>query len=285
MCTSLLQFMRTKVWLLSPVGRWLLSNLAKPPPANKHTPGNRMFEMHIKQRIYQYLRGTEGIHKKPADPLFLDVGANIGIHGLFTAALKIRTHAFEPMPKNLRLLECSVAANPELQDYFVLNPFALSDKTSEGGCMNVEHGNQGNSFFELNNQNCVSDGIKLRRLDEYWMQVLNREHVFLMKMDVQGFEGFVLKGGSEMFKQKPPLFLFMEYTPYRYRTYGIDAAQILRDLIGYGYSIRTLVGWRDVTLSNGEIERLAGSPDGNEFDLELTHQASLADYRSGRISF
>jgi hypothetical protein len=44
-----------------------------------YNQGNSMFEMHIKQRIYQYLRGTVGGFSKPHDPLFLDVGANIGM--------------------------------------------------------------------------------------------------------------------------------------------------------------------------------------------------------------
>jgi hypothetical protein len=41
--------------------------------------GNEMFEMHVKQRIYQLLRGTDGSFVPPKDPLFLDIGANIGI--------------------------------------------------------------------------------------------------------------------------------------------------------------------------------------------------------------
>ena len=43
-----------------------------------YSGGNAMFEMHIKERIYKYLRGTVGGFDRPKDPLFLDVGANIG---------------------------------------------------------------------------------------------------------------------------------------------------------------------------------------------------------------
>eukprot|EP00042_Codosiga_hollandica_P039536 m.332381 g.332381 ORF g.332381 m.332381 type:complete len:179 (-) comp55635_c0_seq2:65-601(-) len=149
---------------------------------------------------------------------------------------------------------------------------------------NVENGNQGNSYFELQNTNCVSSDIKLRILDEYWTQVLNREHIYLIKMDVQGFEGFVLKGGIQLLTQKPPLFIFMEYTPFRYRTYGMNPAQILKDLISQGYYVKTIHG-EDVTLFNGVLERLASAPDGHEFDLELTHTATLEKYKQGLISF
>ncbi len=59
----------------------------------------------------------------------------LGIHSLFTAALGIRTHAFEPMPKNLNVLRCSAAANPVISENIRINPFGLADKSSDGGCM------------------------------------------------------------------------------------------------------------------------------------------------------
>ncbi len=88
---------------------------------------------------------------------------------------------------------------------------------------NVQGDNQGNAFFEMNPmKGCSSTSIKLRALDDYWNYVLKQEHVFLMKIDVQGFEGFVFQGGVEMFKSKPPPFIFMEFSPERYRNYGVD---------------------------------------------------------------
>ena len=46
-----------------------------------HSHGNKMFEMRIKELIYQCLRASRAPFKhypRPANPLFLDVGANIG---------------------------------------------------------------------------------------------------------------------------------------------------------------------------------------------------------------
>ena len=116
----------------------------------------------------------------------------------------------------------------------------------------------------------------VRTLDDYWKQILKQEQVFLMKMDVQGFEGFAIKGGTEMFKTKPPIFLFMEFSPQRYRAYKVDGAQILKDLIGFGYNIKTIFG-EPVTLTNGKIEELAATASDLEFDLELTHSSFVIE--------
>ena len=149
---------------------------------------------------------------------------------------------------------------------------------------NVQGDNQGNAFFEMNPmKGCSSTSIKLRTLDDYWNYVLKQEHVFLMKIDVQGFEGFVFQGGVEMFKSKPPPFIFMEFSPERYRNYGIDGAQILKDLIGYGYHVKKISDGAEVTLTNGMVEKLT---EGNkEVDLELKHHKVLGQYSKGDIEF
>jgi hypothetical protein len=101
-----------------------------------------------------------------------------------------------------------------------------------------------------------------------------------MKIDTQGFEGFVLKGGEEMFLTKPPLHIFMEFSPHAYKRYGVDGAQMLKDMIGYGYSIKTIDG-QDITLTNGKLEELSvhykdDSDLDFEVDLELTHELAIA---------
>jgi FkbM family methyltransferase len=244
--------------------------------------GNNMFEMDLKAQLYRYIRATDGSYPKPENPIFLDVGANIGTHSLFFAAIGVRTHGFEPMPKNLNLIRCSVSSNPSMASTYEANGFGLSDKNNEGMCMRVDWNNQGNAFLETG-EDCTIGGIKLRRLDDYWKQVMKSEHPFAMKMDAQGFEGFVIKGGAEMFRTKPPVVFFMEYSPFRYRQYGIDASQILIDLMNYGYTIK----WfnKVVTVENGLVAKLAQSGDQIEENLVLVHHGLLDKLRNGLIKF
>jgi FkbM family methyltransferase len=246
--------------------------------------GNNMFEMNLREMMYQRLRGIDGTYRAPKNPLFIDAGANIGSHSLFLAALKVRVHAFEPMPRNLNLLRCSASSNAVMTKSFVANGFGLSNEDSDGGCMVVDADNQGNAFFVRDASKCKTGGIKVRKLDEYWKQMLHEEHVFMMKMDVQGFEGFLLQGGAEMFSTKPPVFFWLEYSPTRYREYHSDGEKILRDLLNWGYSIRNLQDDnQEITLHNGQIERLARTD--REWDMELVHTGLLEKLRAGRISF
>ena len=144
---------------------------------------------------------------------------------------------------------------------------------------------QGNSFFDKTATNCGSPGIKLRRLDDYWRSTLQGEQIMVMKMDVQGFESYIIYGAPEMMKAKPPVFIFMEYSPERYRVYGVDGALFLRRMIAYGYTIKhkhsAWGGESDVTLTNGEIERLASLS--GEYELEFTHTESVRRLKSGEL--
>ena len=107
----------------------------------------------------------------------------------------------------------------------------------------------------------------------------------VLKMDVQGFETKIISGAPDMMKAKPPVFVFMEYSPVRYRLYKVDGAQFLRDMIAYGYTIKLKHsewgGENDVTLTNGEIERLAAAV--GEHELEFAHTESVRQLRSGQL--
>eukprot|EP00042_Codosiga_hollandica_P043175 m.406357 g.406357 ORF g.406357 m.406357 type:complete len:380 (+) comp56494_c0_seq8:996-2135(+) len=249
--------------------------------------GNEMFEMPTRGAIYRHLRGLDLQLPRPRDPLFLDVGANIGIHALFTAALGIRTHAFEPLPKNFKVLECSMRANPTLAQFLTLNSFGLGQQNEDQACMSVESSNQGNSYLDLSRSKCTSARIKIRRLDDYWKEVLNFEQVYLMKLDVQGFEGFVLRGAMEMLRHKPPIFIFTEFCPHRFRQYGVDPLQILKDMIEYGYKIVNPNFPQDeIREDNGILQAISSaSAPGVEFDLQLSHRASVFALKDRTLSF
>jgi hypothetical protein len=48
-------------------------------------------------------------------------------------------------------------------------------------------------------------------LDHYWNAVLKQRQVSFIKIDVEGHEDLVLKGGKEMFATAPPPFMLVEY--------------------------------------------------------------------------
>lgn len=91
--------------------------------------GDGAFEPWLRRQIYAWFRPTPNqtaIHgrKIPKDPLFLDIGGNIGLHSMFMAGLGIRTHAFEPLYNNFHLLSCSTVAN-RFEKILYVNNFGL----------------------------------------------------------------------------------------------------------------------------------------------------------------
>lgn len=78
--------------------------------------GNGAFEVDEVQMYLKLLEQaeTEGI----ADPLFLDVGSNIGMHTLGVAAFGYRVFAVDAMRHNAHLLRSSLCLNPSLRVTF-----------------------------------------------------------------------------------------------------------------------------------------------------------------------
>eukprot|EP00042_Codosiga_hollandica_P018688 m.55418 g.55418 ORF g.55418 m.55418 type:complete len:124 (-) comp48874_c0_seq5:65-436(-) len=123
----------------------------------------------------------------------------------------------------------------------------------------------------------------MRRLDDYWKQVLRGEHVFGMLLEAQGYEPFLLQGAQDMFRSKPPVFIFMKYSPFRYNLYGTSPEGLLVDFIDLGYKIRH--GSEDVTVENGRVRTMAQVTGPEEFRLELVHTGMLGKLRAGELAF
>ena len=70
------------------------------------------------------------------------------------------------------------------------------------------------------------------------MKMNGVDRVDFVKMDVDGFEGKVIRGARETLTKHHPI-LFFEVTPSALRTNGEDPAELVSVLTGLGYSFRT----------------------------------------------
>jgi FkbM family methyltransferase len=150
---------------------------------------------------------------RPGDT-FLDIGANCGVVTLFAAKQVGSTgcvHAFEPQPALTPMLRKSLQMNGH--QHVRLHEIALSD---HDGTMDlfVPNGNRGaaslTNHTKLNQ--VFGEGqvvqVKLHRLDDYFKS-LKLEQVRLIKIDVEGHELPLLKGGLEFLKTcKPDAIIF-----------------------------------------------------------------------------
>jgi hypothetical protein len=149
----------------------------------------------------------------------------------------------------------------------------------------VEKNNFGDAKIDINTDlDCSKDGVKLRRMDDYWEQILKKERIMVLKIDVQGYEPLVLKGAQAMLEAKPPVFIFMEFSPQRYIDYDFDGAQMVYDMIERGYKARVIGNnGMSLTASNGNIEKLAAAVERDEYTVELVHIESVKQLTSGSL--
>ena len=152
------------------------------------------------------------IIEKGKQLIFWDIGANIGLYSIYAASKhknKIKVIAFEPSSSNLRILSRNISIN-NLSDDIIINQIALIDRKNvflemrepnfiEGSSLNTFGKNfnfEGKEFFP--NQKYKIFGTTL---DAMINDNLIQEPDYI-KIDVDGIEHLILKGGNDLFFSK-----------------------------------------------------------------------------------
>ncbi len=171
----------------------------------------------------------------PPDGVFLDIGANVGLHTLAVArhlAGGGAVIAFEPHPVNHRLLLHNIQQN-HLRHVIAENlglaeaPATLTGAASANGG-NWSLASRGEHRFE----------VKLVRLDDY-LQANPLPRLDLMKIDVEGAEVRVLRGARKTLERFRPLIVF-EVCPAWLAKMQTSPTELFAELVGHGYSIHAL---------------------------------------------
>ncbi|OUL19784.1 hypothetical protein BV378_31700 [Nostoc sp. RF31YmG] len=153
-----------------------------------------------------------------------DIGANVGYYTLI-AASKIgrhgRVYAFEPDRDNFNILQKNIIlnkhSNVELLEYAVSDDncdLALSLSSDNKG----DHRTYKNNSF---NKERTYYTVKAIQLDSYF----EGQNVYpnLIKMDIQGFEYFALKGMKNLIIKNSNILLLTEFWPYGLKASGLES--------------------------------------------------------------
>ena len=193
----------------------------------RHLYRRRCHEPGITKLLLTRFAGT-------AESNFIDVGANMGYFSCLMSILAGptgRVLAIEPEPDNLKLLENNVKIN-HLTNVEI---HACASGASEGSAMLglYKLSNRGrHSIVDLDMKSAIK--VPIRRLDDLTRKFGNGAASWsLVKIDVEGYEPFVIEGAKETLSRTQTLII--EYSPHLLRKAGVDPASLF-DALSMNFS-------------------------------------------------
>lgn len=170
------------------------------------------------------------LHSLRANDLFIDVGANRGSYTVLAgAAVGANVIAVEPVPDTYTNLQANVNLN------------GMSDRVE---CYNIGLGNEeGSLVFTADASDCVNHvvskgeeagetvSVPVHLLDN----IVGGRTPFLIKMDVEGYEWFVLKGGVKTLEEESLQAIIIEFNNTGLDRYGVGDDKIHQLLLDKGF--------------------------------------------------
>jgi FkbM family methyltransferase len=177
--------------------------------------------------------------------VFWDIGAHIGYHSLAFAALAGpdgRVIAFEPNPANLARLDMHLARNPQLSSRITVTPVAVSEATGHAEFRFSDHIESGLSSGGHLSTACApneaasytmfrSTQVETVSVDEL-VHVRGLPAPDVMKIDVEGAESGVLRGGRQVISSRRPVLLIEVHHILQM----VEVKDLLADF-GYGMEV------------------------------------------------
>jgi len=160
--------------------------------------------------------------------LFVDCGANIGVYTIIAQALSANTISIEPSPIAYSFLVKNLSLNNFLENAICINK-ALGDSSSTN--LSFE------STSDLATGHIASASGSCQSVDcETLDSILGDLHPTIIKVDVEGYESFVLDGASVCLSSKQPLALLLELRNHSAR-YNRSDSSLHLTLIHKGFSL------------------------------------------------
>ena len=171
--------------------------------------------------MFDYLR--------PGDQ-FIDVGANAGLYTLIARSiigLEGGVQAFEPNPEAVAILQENLYLN-QIKNVSV-HGIGLSESSNKVSFNPTE--DSCTSHVGIKGRTLDSDfRIQVERLDEY----LPEQQYAMAKLDVEGYEPFVIRGASKWLRSGNPPVIQIEVAGYSNR-YGVSTPELIDELKHFGY--------------------------------------------------
>jgi len=196
----------------------------------------------------------------------LDVGAHVGQYSLLSASCvgpTGRVHSFEPNPVTYRLLSDNLALNDFKN--VTAHQLAVSDATGDAKLYLPGHDNLGEASLQESIAGMNATMIKCVTIDDWASSadLGNPKRIDLIKIDVQGLEGKVIRGAMGVVARFRPT-IVCEFEERFLRSMGTSSVELKRNFMDLGYTANRITPSGLVPVKLQEVhgfENLALLPD------------------------
>ena len=160
--------------------------------------------------------------------VFIDIGSNYGWHSLIAAGLCNKVYSFEPQSVIYNLQKMSIEKNNF--DNIILYNKGLGNTSLS---LNLSPIN-----YDLDNLNIgdLSIGTGGEKIDVITLDSLSIDRVDLIKMDVQGYEKYVIEGAEKTIDNNRPI-MIIEVEEFQLARFGLSSTDIFDKVTSLGYEI------------------------------------------------
>jgi len=161
-----------------------------------------------------------------------EVGANIGYYALMEAQIigdKGKIYAIEPFPPNYELLKKNIELN-SFDDRVDLHNIAISNEQGTTKLFLNEKHNLCNMLESGNSEGFVE--VETKTLDDF---IKGKKLPDLIRMDIEGYEYYVLEGMKKTLKDCSSCKMFIEVHPFQMFEKGLDYKKPIKMLFDSGF--------------------------------------------------
>jgi len=198
--------------------------------------GDKIYEAKLSRKIIEELKRTKSEY-------FVDIGANIGLISLniLKELPNAKIFCFEPGPHQSELFNKTINLN-NLDKKIRLFKYALGDQAGEFQfAIHRPLHASGDGFFDTKRAGkCKFVHVRMDTLDNWWKSS-GSYSVKVIKIDTEGAELWVLKGGRELIRQCKPV-IMLEINKHNLKPYPYRQQDILEWLTAMKYNVKTLDG-------------------------------------------
>ena len=191
----------------------------------------------------EFLKALEFYSKKKKlqnkDIYFIDIGANVGWYTFYVGKYGYKILSFEASKINNYILYKNYCLNKDVNLAIINKGLDEEDKLCTLKTVSKNKGN-GAIFCENREKEYVDfradiyNNIELTKLSRY-IKFLSDKNFALMKIDVEGDEGKIIKGGKELITKYHIPFIMMEFYIKMLQFHQTDVLEFLKFFENNGY--------------------------------------------------